>query len=87
MIHSYKLCIIILLEPVKLDIKRTQTKNKTFRKYLNDKIQLTFFCLPYGRWVSRSFWSIVFVYNYRRNKKFRIGKFEHFLRDGRVTGN
>ena len=58
MIHSYKLCIIILLEPVKLDIKRTQTKNKTFRKYLNDKIQLTFFSLPYGRWVN-FFWSIV----------------------------
>ena len=33
MILSYKLFINILLELVKVDIKRTQTKNKTVRKY------------------------------------------------------
>ena len=38
MILSYKLCINILLEPVKVDIKRTQTRKKTVRKYSNDKI-------------------------------------------------
>ena len=32
-LSSHELCIIILLEPVKVDIKRTQTKNKTIRKY------------------------------------------------------
>ena len=40
MILSYKLCIIILLEPVKVDIKRTQAKNKTVRKY--NKVHFTF---------------------------------------------
>ena len=49
MILSYKLCINILLEPLKIDIKRTQTKNETVQKYSNDNIQFTFFCLPYGR--------------------------------------
>ena len=38
MILSYKLYINILLEPVKVDTKRTKTKNKTARKYSNDKI-------------------------------------------------
>ena len=36
------------LESVRVDIKRTQTKNKTFREYQsNDKIHFTFFGLPY----------------------------------------
>ena len=35
MILSYKLCINILLEPVKADRKRTKTKDKTVRKYSN----------------------------------------------------
>ena len=39
MIVSYKLCINILLEPVKVDIKRTQTKSKTVRKYSNNTNQ------------------------------------------------
>ena len=72
-ILSYKLCINILLEPVKIDIKRTQTKNKTVRKNLNDKIQ---FCLPCGRWVNGC---ISFIYNYIRNRKFRISTLEHFF--------
>ena len=46
------LCINIDLEPVKVDIKRTQTKNKTVQKHSNDKIQFTFFCLPNGRWMN-----------------------------------
>ena len=51
MILSYKLCINI--EPVKIGIKITQINNKTIRKYLNDKIQFTFFfCLPCDRWVN-----------------------------------
>ena len=37
--------------PVKVDIRRTQTVNKTVRKYPNDKIQFTLFCLLHGRWV------------------------------------
>ena len=57
MILSYKLCINILLEPLKIDIKRTQTKNETVQKYSNDNIQFTFFCLPCGRQVN-SFFSI-----------------------------
>ena len=51
MIISYKLWISILLEPVKVDIARTQTVNKIVRKYPNDKNQFTFFYLSYGRWV------------------------------------
>ena len=46
MIFSFKICINILLEPVQVDKKRKQTKEKTVRKYSNDKIQFTFFCLP-----------------------------------------
>ena len=45
MILSYKLHINILQEPVKVDIKRTQTKHNTARKYSNDKIQFIFFRL------------------------------------------
>ena len=33
MILSYKLCINLLLKPVKVDIETTQTKNKTVPKY------------------------------------------------------
>ena len=35
--------------------EKTQTKNKTVRKYSNDKVQFTFFYLPYGRWVNGFF--------------------------------
>ena len=49
------LCINIDLEPVKVDIKRAQTKNKTVQKHSNDKIQFTFFCLPNGRWMNGFF--------------------------------
>ena len=64
-----------LLEPVKVDIKRTKTKSETARKYSNDKIIVLYK-------------SIVFykrIYNYMRNKK--VGRFEHFFRISRVTGN
>ena len=44
MLLSYKytptsIYINILLESVKVDINRTQTKNKTVQRYSNDKIQ------------------------------------------------
>ena len=43
MILSYKLCINILPEPVRTEIKRTQTKNKkTVLKYLNDEINVLY---------------------------------------------
>ena len=38
---SYKLQINKLLEPVKVDINRTQTKNKTVRKYSQEKTTTT----------------------------------------------
>ena len=41
MMISYKLQINKLLEPVKVDIKRTQTKNKTVRKYSQEKTTTT----------------------------------------------
>ena len=66
-----------LLEPVKVDIKRTNTKSETARKYSNDKIIVLHK-------------SIVFykrIYNYIRDKKVRVGRFEHFFRISRVTGN
>ena len=55
MIISYKLSINILLEPVKVVMKRTQTKNETVWKYSNNKIQSTCFYLPYGCWVNGFF--------------------------------
>ena len=41
MMIPYKLQINKLLEPVKVDIKRTQTKNKTVRKYSQEKTTTT----------------------------------------------
>ena len=41
--------INIFLEPVKVGIKGIKTKNKTLRKYSNNKIQFIFFYLPYGQ--------------------------------------
>ena len=58
MILSYKLCINMLIEPVNVDIKRTQTTNKTVRKYSNDKIFFTFFRFatwPLGEWLFSQF--------------------------------
>ena len=55
MIFSYKVCISILLEPVHVDIKTTQTKDKTVGKYLNDKNSIHFFLFSIGRWVNGFF--------------------------------
>ena len=81
MILSYKLCIDILLEPVKVDIKRTQTKNKTVRNDSNDKIQFTFFCLP------DFFCSTVLYTDTYEMKSLGSAYLNIFLRVGRVTGN
>ena len=58
MILSYKLCINMIIEPVNVDIKRTQTTNKIVRKYSNDKIFFTFFRFatsPSGEWLFSQF--------------------------------
>ena len=47
--------INIFLEPVKVGIKGIKTKNKTLRKYSNNKIQFIFFYLPYGQYVNSFF--------------------------------
>ena len=70
MILSYKPCINILFEPVKIDTKGTQTKNKTVRKYSNDKIQFTFFLfamLPLGELLKKSISAVSFyIHLYRK---------------------
>ena len=56
--EEHELCINMLLEPVKVDIKITLTKGKTVRKYSKSKFQFTFLLFAIwllGEWLLSHF--------------------------------
>ena len=83
----------MLLDSVNVDTKRTQTKNKTVGKYSNDKIQFTFFCLPYRRRVNflrGVFLQYNFIQIHTKEKVCKLGSANlnrSVEKVGRVTGN